>query len=304
MTLEARIGAPRGAALEEASCLFCPPGTPAKELFADPPFRVVRCRGCGLVFVTPRVAAADIAAVYGETYWRSPRARDFGFADYRADAPLWERTYRLRVKGLRGFAEPPGRVLDVGCAAGHFLAVMREQGFDVHGVELSGEMAAEAGRRLGAERVHVGTLEQAPFPERHFDVVSFWDVVEHLPQPIRALRRARELLKEDGLLVVETQNVESAFARLMGRRWHHFKQVEHLWHFSPATVARLLDAAGFTPVRLTSRRAGKHVSLAFIVERSGRVHPALPRLLAPLARLRAAPYVNLFDELVVLGRPR
>jgi SAM-dependent methyltransferase len=174
----------------------------------------------------------------------------------------------------------------------------------VWGLEVSAPIAAEARRRLGDDRIHVGTLEDAPYAAGQFDLVTFWDVVEHLPDPVDALRRARRLLKPGGLLLIETQNVESRFARLMGRRWQHFKQAEHLWHFSPTTATRLLEAGGFRVEDMTARRAGKYVGLDFIVERAGKVHPTLSRILSPLSRFGAvAPYVNLFDEIVVLARP-
>jgi hypothetical protein len=106
------------------------------------------------------------------------------------------------------------------------------------------------------------------------------------------------------VLVLETQNVESLFARLLGRRWQHFKHHEHLYHFSPATLRRLLEReAGLNIMDRTSRFGGKYVSPAFIAERAGRVHPLLSRLLAPLAGMkRTGLYINLFDELICVCR--
>jgi SAM-dependent methyltransferase len=294
---------PTSAELEQAACPLCPAGTPAERRFEDPPFAVVRCGGCGLTFVSPRIAAERLGEVYGERYWSSPSPKDHGYADYRGDHANWLRTYRLRARLLDGRLPPAARILDVGCAAGYFGEVMRERGHEVWGIELSAAIVDEARARLGADRVHLGTLADAPHDASSFDLITFWDVVEHLPDPVGALRAARRLLRPGGLLLVETQNVESRFARLMGRRWHHFKQAEHLWHFSPATVRWLLDAGGFEPIELTARRAGKYVSLGFVAERAGRVHPLLSRLLAPAARLPVAPYVNLFDEMIVLARP-
>jgi len=299
----AHPGIPAGAELEQARCLFCPPGTPVSRRFDDPPFAVVECTGCGLVFVSPRIAADRLAEVYGERYWRSPEPKRYGYGDYRGEAENWRRTYERRARVLDGRLRPGARILDVGCAAGFFAQLMSERGFDVRGIELSAPMVAEARLRIGADRVHHGTLADAPYEEASFDLITLWDVVEHLPDPIGALRDARRLLGREGLLLIETQNVESRFARLLGRRWQHFKQLEHLWHFSPATARRLLGAAGFEPVEMTARRAGKHVGFDFVAERAGRLHPALARVLSPLGRLPGAPYVNLFDEMIVLAKP-
>lgn len=294
---------PTSAELEQATCPLCPPGTPAVERFADPPFAVVRCSGCGLVFVSPRIASEALGEVYGERYWSSPSPKDHGYADYRGEHRNWLRTYRRRARVLEGRLRPGARILDVGCAAGYFGEVMRERGYEVWGIEPSEAIVDEARARLGADRVHLGTLADAPYPEASFDLITLWDVVEHLPDPVGALRDARRLLAPTGLLLLETQNVESRFAWLLGRRWHHFKHAEHLWHFAPATIERLLAASGFEALELSGRRAGKYVGLDFVAERAGRVHPLLSRALAPLARLRIAPYVNLFDEMIVLARP-
>jgi SAM-dependent methyltransferase len=179
---------------------------------------------------------------------------------------------------------------------------MRARGHEVWGIEPSSAIAGDARRRLGDDRVHLGTLADAPWPPGSFDLITLWDVVEHLPDPVAALGRARELLRPGGLLLIETQNVESRFAHLLGRRWQHFKQAEHLWHFSPATLARLLRVAGFAPIEMTARRAGKFVGLDFVAERSARLHPVMATGLRPLGKLPGAIYVNLFDELVAIAR--
>jgi hypothetical protein len=112
-------------------------------------------------------------------------------------------------------------------------------------------------------------------------------------------------LTPDGLLVVETQNIDSVFARVLGRRWHHYKHAEHIYHFTPASLQRLLEEAGFTVKRKTPRHAGKYVSLDFIAERAGRVHPVLSTVLAPLGRLRSVSlYVNVMDEVIAIATPK
>lgn len=283
------------------ACAVCGSRERAR-LFREGPFHVVRCGGCGLVYVTPRLPAEALPAVYGEAYWRSACPSQRGYADYLADEPLYLRTFRRRVRFLERYLPRRGRALDVGCAAGFFLQVLRERGWEVRGVEPSPAVARHAREAAGLE-VHAGDLASAPFEPASFDLVSFWDVIEHLPDPADALRRAAALLREDGVLVVETQNVESAFARLLGRRWHHYKHLEHLHHFSPATLEELFRRTGFESVDVTARHAGKHVSVAFVRERAGRLHPWARRLLSPLAALdRLSLYVNPRDELIAVAR--
>jgi 2-polyprenyl-3-methyl-5-hydroxy-6-metoxy-1,4-benzoquinol methylase len=272
-------------------------------------FKIVRCSDCGLVFTLPRLAPDELKRMYQSDYWRSDAAKDFGYTDYVADEPLYVRTFELRADLVARHRPPPGRLLDVGCAAGFALTALRARGYDVHGVELSAEMAALARKRLGAPGgadadtiVHCGVLEEGLFGGR-FDVITMFDVVEHVEDPIAFLATARRMLAPGGVVVFETQNVASPFARLMGVKWQHYKFQEHLYHFDPRTVRVLLAKAGLELVEWSPRRGGKYVSLRFLVERAGRVHPLLSTLLAPLRLLGdRALYVNVFDEMLVVAR--
>ena len=297
-----------GLLVEVDACQLCR-STRHELMFEEPPFAVRRCAQCGLVFVTPRLSEQELRTeVYGEPYWKSARPREQGYADYARDEALYLKTFRRRWALVARYRPRPGRVLDVGCAAGYFLRVMQEKGWDGRGIEPSASIAAHAQRHLG-ERVFVGTLDEALAADAalapgSFDLVTMWDVVEHVPDPQRLLRLAHGLLKPDGVLILETQNVASAFAGLLGRRWHHYKHREHLYHFGPTTVRALLEQAGFAVERRTAAYGGKYVSFAFIAERAARLHAVLAWLLKPLALLgRAHVYVNLGDEMVVVARP-
>ncbi len=287
-------------------CLLCG-GTRREIVHEKKPFQIVRCGDCSLVFTLPRLPPEALRAMYQTEYWRSDAAKDFGYTDYLADEPLYVKTFRMRGRWIARHRPPPGRALDVGCAAGFALTALRELGYDVHGVELSQSMAEVARRRLGADRIHCGVLEEV---ERdgllggRFDLVTLFDVIEHVEEPVELLAAARRLLNPGGIVVLETQNVSSLFARLLGVRWQHYKFLEHLYHFDPRTIRALLARAGLELVACTARRGGKHVSLRFVVERAGRVHLLLSKLLAPLLLLRdRSVYVNVFDEMLVVARP-
>lgn len=299
-------GAPKAedALVAVPRCLLC--GSEERETrFTEPPYAVVRCRSCGLVWVDPRRDPERLLEIYQTAYWHSDAAKDFGYTDYQKDAPLYEKTYRRRYRLVRRLFEVPGRVLDVGCAAGYFLGVMKERGWRTTGVEVSGYITEYGKKTYGLDDIVVGTLAQASqvFRERdqRFDLITFWDVVEHLPDPVAILAEAAALLAPGGKIVLETQNVKSVFARLLGRRWQHYKHHEHLYHFDPSTVKELCRRAGLRVVENRAALGGKYVSLGFVRERAGRVHPLLSTLLSPLALVERFPlYVNLFDEMIVV----
>lgn len=283
-------------------CLLCGANDP-HVMFSEPPFRIVKCASCGLVYTLPRLPPAAIKDMYQVDYWQSAQAKDFGYTDYLRDRELYLRTYRMRRELIRKHKPTPGRVLDVGCAAGYFLQTMRELGWQTVGVELSEYMARHAREQMGLPDVRAGSIETQDFAEQSFDVITFWDVIEHLEDPRPSLKRAAQLLKRDGIIVIETQNVESTFAKLMGKRWQHYKYEEHLYHFSPKTLPRLLESVGLRQVEWSARRGGKHVSIEFIIERAGRVHPLMSaalKVLRPLAH--KALYVNLYDEIIAVAK--
>lgn len=286
---------------QESGCVLCG-SFDAKLRFREEPFRVLDCRTCGLTYVTPRHAPDDLVErVYGPDYWLSTKPREHGYSDYRGDRALYKRTFERRWETIRELFEQPGRALDVGCAAGYFLEVLLENGWDALGVEPSPAIAESARMRLGDEHVLATSLEHVQLPAASFDLITLWDVLEHLPDPVGGLSCALRLLKPDGKLVLETQNIHSVLARVLGRRWHHFKHREHLAHFHPGTLKCALELAGLQLVDLGTKNAGKYVRGDFVVERSARIHAGLPALLRPLLGGSWTTYINLGDEMIAIA---
>ena len=289
----------------DPACALC--GSRARRVrFRDGAQTVVECEACGLVYLTPRRSArALLGQVYDARYWRSERPRERGYADYLGDETRWLATWRRRFDTLATHLPPPARALDVGAAAGFASRVLLERGWSVRAIEPSEPARAALCAALGPDALVGRTLEDAPLAPGSFELVTLFDVLEHLPDPLAALARARELLASGGRLVIETQDVESRAARLLGRRWHHYKHAEHLVHFSPKTIARALERAGLESTAVLRRGGGKYVAREFLVERSGRLAPWLPRVARPLARLLPRTlWVDPRDELLVVARAR
>ncbi|MEX1025447.1 MAG: class I SAM-dependent methyltransferase [Planctomycetota bacterium] len=290
-------------AWNDVACGLC--GSRERALkFRDGRFSVVTCADCELTYVTPRLDDSTlIDAVYGERYWSSEAAKAHGYTDYRAEAPLYRRTYAKRLSVVRRHFPKPGRVLDVGCAAGYFLEVMRDAGWDVAGLEPSDAIRARATETLG-DAVKGGLLGEVELEPASFDLITMWDVIEHIPDPVAAMKEVERLLAPGGKFLIETQNIDSRAAKVLGRRWQHFKHFEHIYHFNAKTLGDALGRAGFRVLENTPKLGGKYVSMGFIAERAGRLHPVLSTLLAPLKLLeKRALYVNLFDEMIVVAEP-
>lgn len=288
--------------LESVDCYMCS-STDGQCLVDEPPFKVIRCRQCSFVYVTPRVPDSHLHLIYQTEYFNSPDAGDFGYSDYTRDREGYIRTFQKKARIVQRFKKG-GRVLEIGSAAGFFLHAMNEAGFESDGIEVSEFAANFARTELGMKSVFNGMLHEAPFERGRYDVLALWDVIEHLADPGAELIRMREFLKPDGILVMQTQNVESHFAKLLGAKWQHYKHLEHVYHFSPKTMKDLLAKAGFEIVDVTSRGAGKFISVDFFVDRMRRYSKVLNVLLKPAQALfgRRFFYINPGDEIIVVAR--
>jgi len=145
------------------------------------------------------------------------------------------RTARHHLKIVQRFVNG-GNLLDVGCASGIFLRQASEAGWRVVGVEPSTVLCAKAEKLLGDRgRVHCTTLQQANLSAASFDVVTLWDVLEHVPDPLAFVRHCTILLRPDGYLFVNVPDLDSTLARFFGRRWP-LLLAEHLNYFNRASL--------------------------------------------------------------------
>ena len=228
------------------ACVVCGTADPQWQ-FRKNGHDMVACGACGCLYVGEDPAGIDFEALYGQAYYSG--GSDAVFADYVGQQAARRAQARFKLATLRYL--PPrvprsGRLLDVGCAAGFFLAEARAH-YEVQGVELSAWSSQYARERLQLP-VFTGTLQQAALPDDHFDVVTLWDVIEHVPDPVPLLAEAARVLKPGGRLVLSTGDWGSAYAQRKGPDWHLMTPPWHLTMFSRATLTRAAARAGLMPV--------------------------------------------------------
>ena len=225
----------------------------SKTLVVKDGFRVARCRHCSLVYV-------------GNPPDQEYLGRHYSFeAGYHeelksnsASVDLHDAEARRNLALLNGYRQG-GTLLDIGCSTGLFMAKARAAGWSVCGCEYSDDSAAVARAKHGLDVVS-GALQPDCFAAGSFDVVTLWDVLEHVPDPQSLLRLAATLLKADGLLVVKTPNVDGLYPRWSLKAlpyagfWGHPEPPGHLFQFSARTLARMVLATGLTPVGITYAR--------------------------------------------------
>lgn len=222
-----------------ARCRLCD-GACATRFTVDG-YDIARCPRCDLEFVWPTPTAGAVRAVYGDGYFTAGR---FGYEDYFGrEREVAHRKAHARLERLASLGHRGGRVLDVGCAAGYFLEVAQAQGWSVEGVELSAEARAHAPRSV---RPHIREGDEGL--QGPYDVITFWDVLEHLDAPDEALRTYAASLAPGGALGIVVPVLGSVNTRLAPRTWDQYKPPEHLWYFSPRAMRKLLHSQGFQVV--------------------------------------------------------
>ena len=201
-------------------------------------FAIHRCESCDLEFVHPMPDEAALAKVYDQHYFAGD---GFGYRDYfGAERDVADDKARVRVPLLMEHgATAGGRWLDVGCADGRFVLGAITKGFDAYGVERSAEartMAAEEPKLAG--RVFA-SMDEA-LSHGPFDVITAWDVLEHLAAPIATLESLRAHLAPHGLVGAVVPVIDNVTARRWPAMWDQYKPPEHLWFFSRASLERAL----------------------------------------------------------------
>lgn len=284
------------------ACLVCG-GDRWEAVTRGAPYGVVRCAVCGLGMIDPRPDPQALQAYYNDEGYFSRETGFAGYADYLRWEPWIKKTAVRRLNLIERWIQPPGRLLEIGCAAGFFLEVARSRGWDVQGIELSPWAARIARERLGPDRVVQGSIEEAAagFGGASFDVVVGWDVLEHLLEPDRALSRLNAAMTERGILAVTTPDAEGWLARWMGPRWMNYAKLpEHIFMFGKQTLCDLLWQHRFQPFVVQSH--GKHVPAEFFLARLLQMFGRNPRRLPMRSVLaRRGFYCNPTDIVFVLA---
>lgn len=247
-------------------------------------FLIMRCRECGLLCLSPRPTQSEIAQFYPYEKYREE------FAPAVEDEPSWLRRWNRRysLNLLCRFVERAkleGRLLDVGCGTGSFLAQMRRRGnWEVYGLDISHEAVQYARYRLGLQVFH-GKLEDAQYPSASFDVVTLWDVLEHLHDPRGTLREVRRVLRRDGVLALTVPNAGSLDARLFGPYWIGLDPPRHLYAFTRETLEQLFAQSGFEIFHVKHITGSYHsfvASIQLCIQNSSLVPKTMQQVLCQL----------------------
>ena len=291
--------------MKNVDCLIC--GSRSFDVvFHVKDTQIVRCRACSFVYANPRQDDQEIIDIYTMDYFESGEPKHLGYADYIAQRANFNKTFEISLRLISRFKNH-GRILDVGCGPGFFVEVAQKNNWEAYGIDLSKEICSYAKDKLGISNIFFGNFA-CDFNHRKFsyffDVVTMWEYLEHSLTPEQDFRKAFHLLKDDGILVIETHDIESWCSKLLKEKWWHVaKYKEHIYHFSVKSITAILERNGFRPTFITPRYCGKFVSSNFLVERSYLLGANFQQLasviLKPFRTLSI--YVNPWDEMIIIA---
>jgi 2-polyprenyl-3-methyl-5-hydroxy-6-metoxy-1,4-benzoquinol methylase len=225
----------------------------AEHLFVDNFFNLVRCRRCGLVYVNPRPTEAELKSIYSDITADTGASISFprGLSGYINFGCVRTLKARMMSKIISKYKKR-GKVLDVGCAAGYFLNVMKERGYEVCGVEVSKIFADFAKNSFGLN-IFCGDVSQARFANENFDIVTMFDVLSHLRTPSKDLKEINRIMKVSGLLILETGNKGEFRSKESVEKWGDtWGSPEHLFHYSKKPLMKLLHKTGFEVLEINT----------------------------------------------------
>lgn len=226
------------------TCIICS-SQRVYYVFSVQQYRLVGCRDCGHMMLSPQPTDAELAAIYGERYALLNRD-EAGRQQFSTIKRATARHYLDVIERYRGSCG--GRLLEIGCGHGDFLAVADEAGYEVTGVEYSEHACEVARTRLkGRGTVVQGELQDIAAGRPEFDICVLSDVIEHVRDPRSFLSDVHRLLRPGGTLFIATPTLDSWSARLLKGAWMEFK-AEHLHYFTQNTLHSLLFQTGFQRV--------------------------------------------------------
>jgi SAM-dependent methyltransferase len=209
-----------------------------------PTFNIDICDACGFMFMNPRLNDSAVNNLYDEDYYAGKA--EYSYYDEREVEKYSRYVWDKRIRIIRRYVKS-GNILDVGSSFGGFLK-SASKFFIPHGIEVSSYAGGYSKSAIGST-VHIGTLNDHPFPEDYFSAISMIELLEHLPDPVLAIQECYRLLREGGLLLIQTANMSGLQAKIRGRNYAYFMP-GHLSYFTKKNLVMALKNGGFRKIKV------------------------------------------------------
>lgn len=256
MTATVRSAEERSAQLAAERCVLC--GSAQSKVVLRAKGRiVVECLVCQLRALSPMPSLDDMVSINEET------VHPF-FNACLEDEESYRVYFAYKLDDLQRY-QPSGRLLDVGCGAGFFLEAARQRGYEVTGVDLSPVPVTYARETYGLD-VSLGSLYDFKAPDASFDVITIFQTIEHDPDPAALCDELYRILAPGGVIMVTTPAADGFVARVMGRRWFGYRNVEHVSFLTQRSLRYALERSGFE-FEFLNVEHGKRLSPKYVLNR-------------------------------------
>lgn len=227
-------------------CRVCGSSTSTKK-FKKYNYDICICSSCHFVFTDLSPQKDFYDNFYSKDYYQHGSSKR-GYDDYQNEEISIRQTFSQKVNELS--LASTGYVLDIGCAYGYFLKEVpgRWQKF---GLEVSSHSANLAAKLVPEAKIKNDFFRSNTFPGVKFDLITLFDVAEHLDNPKEVLKTVHHKLKPGGRVVLTTGDVDSLFSKIQGKSWHLYNPPQHLCYFSKSVMVKLLTEIGFKEIEVT-----------------------------------------------------
>lgn len=200
--------------------------------------KLKQCKYCGLVRADDRYFQTDSKKIYTDEYFNG-----LDYLNYSAEEVALKHNFNSRIKLIKTFKKT-GKLLDIGCAYGYFLEIAKQNKYLPTGIELNKQIAGIAEKQSGCKVLN-GDFAKLNIKKNSFDIITMLDTIEHFKSPEIYVKKAKTVLKNGGVLVIETGNIEALLPKLQKEKWRLITPPTHLYYFSKHTLRLLLEKEGY-----------------------------------------------------------
>ena len=280
-----------------SSCPICGNRSKLKYLWKT---SIVRCSNCSFAFADELPTLGELESIYSSEYFHG----EVSYANYLADKIGLQRHFQQRISTLGKYSSG-GKLFEAGCAFGFFLDLARQY-WEVSGIDIS-DAATDYAKNVLNLCVERGDLESHPPEPNTYDVVTLWDTIEHLYDPVTAVRTSVKALRPNGILALTTGDIDALLPRLQRQSWRLVIPV-HLYYFSRKSISYLLNDYGLEIVHFSYAsyyRSLRQMLLALTWKKNDvRWRVSLRDAIGRLPGMGVQIPLNLYDIMFVVARKR
>lgn len=206
-------------------------------------FPVFICKNCGFLFTQDHPDESQIGFYYQSEDYISHSNTSKGITNrlYQIARKFMLKRKAVIIRKITSLKS--GNLLDIGCGTGHFAGYLKETGWKVQGIEINAQARDFAKNTFGFDVKDPSEIEE--LPDRSYDCITLWHVLEHFNDPFAYMLHIRRLLKPEGTCLIALPNCSSYDAMHYAEDWAAWDVPRHLWHFSPETFKNFIDHTGF-----------------------------------------------------------